>query len=107
MGELARPQNKIEQYVNHYGILPDTELEALDINLEQLEKLLPEQKEWVIYGNSIPGAFAFAASKICRRAERSIVVAQEKSIIQAVTLKYVNRLSDYLFLIGRHQDWYN
>lgn len=105
MGELvAEPQNRA-RYVESYDSIKIEDLEQLDQTVKDLEKdPSTKQSGWVLYGNSPAGAAADYASKVCRRAERSIVSLHEEHNFREILLKYVNRLSDVLHLLGRYFD---
>ena len=105
MGELvAEPQNRAK-YVASYDSIKIEDLEQLDQTVKDLEKD-PNTKQtgWVLYGNSPAGAAADYASKVCRRAERSIVCLHEDHNFRELLLQYINRLSDVLHLLGRYFD---
>lgn len=103
MGELSTEQEHIEEYVTKYGSITEEHLKNLETDLVTLEQTLPKQKDWVLYGTTVLGAQADWASKICRRAERSMC-RLEYHKERALIFKYINRLSDYLHLLARWFD---
>ncbi len=75
-----------------------TEMEALiDLLLEELEPLL----EFILPGGSHEGATLHLARSVARRAERSVVSLSGQEEINSNALKYLNRLSDLLFVMAR------
>lgn len=110
MGEIAAEQNKRNEYVEKYDYVKDADMTWLDsevIRLQNMEEL--DQQGWVLYGNSKRGAFADFAAKVCRRAERSLLllISEENCVEEAVrgiVVKYLNRLSDFLHLLARYFD---
>lgn len=104
MGELACPVAKKAEFVPKFGELLQEDLSFLELHLKEIEASLPPQRDWVLYGESVVGATAYLASKVCRRAERAIIGASQEESVRALILQYINRLSDYLFLLGRHHD---
>jgi cob(I)alamin adenosyltransferase len=105
MGELvAEPQNR-EKYVQMYDSIKEADLEQLDMTVKTLEKdPNTKQSGWVLYGNSTVGSTADFASKVCRRAERSVVYLDPEHNLRPILLQYINRLSDVLHLLGRYFD---
>jgi cob(I)alamin adenosyltransferase len=103
MGEIATEDDKKSRYEKGFGIFDLPDLEKLDRRIHTLETeydLTPT--DWVLYGCNKNAAALDVASKVCRRVER---VFWMKSIhgttIRPVILKYINRLSDYLYLCAR------
>ncbi|MCA9370901.1 MAG: cob(I)yrinic acid a,c-diamide adenosyltransferase [Candidatus Peregrinibacteria bacterium] len=66
-----------------------------------LEQSLPVMKKFILPGGCRAGALLHQARTICRRAERWMVHLNEEEPINDQSLIYVNRLSDYLFLLSR------
>lgn len=66
--------------------------------IDKMDAKLPKLNSFVIAGGSIDAAQAHIARTVCRRAEREIVSLNEDEIL----LKFINRLSDYLFVISRY-----
>lgn len=64
---------------------------------------MPELKNFIIFGGTEAASLLFFARAVCRRAERSVVVLKRKDL--AVVIKYLNRLSDYLFCLGRWKNF--
>lgn len=75
----------------------------LENRIDEMEKDLPVLKNFILPGGSIAGAQAFLTRAVCRRAEREFISLSEKYQIknQEEIKKYLNRLSDYLFVLGR------
>lgn len=70
----------------------------IDIMMEQL----PEMKSFILPGGSVPVAQLHIARCVCRRAERLVIHLSATSPVEPVVLKYLNRLSDYLFVLARY-----
>lgn len=62
---------------------------------------LPMLREFVLPGGSMPGSLCHMARTICRRAERSIVSLSRHQYVNPVTVIYMNRLSDLMFVFAR------
>ena len=78
-----------------------TETEQLEKWIRGMEGALPLLAAFILPGGSRAGALLHLARTLCRRAERSIVELQEKEEINPEILRFINRLSDYLFLAAR------
>jgi cob(I)alamin adenosyltransferase len=79
----------------------DAHLERLESRIESLREPLPPLREFVFPGGSRAGALCHLARAICRRAERSLVALGSREAVSELSVKYLNRLSDVLFLAAR------
>ena len=79
----------------------DADLERLEERIESLREPLPPLKDFVFPGGSRAGAMCHLARAICRRAERSLVALKSHEAVSELSVKYLNRLSDLLFLAAR------
>ncbi len=77
----------------------------LEKAIDRLQQLLPELREFILPGGHISSAWAHIARAVCRRAERRVVKLREKEGGSSESfdnaLIYLNRLSDYFFVLGR------
>jgi cob(I)alamin adenosyltransferase len=62
---------------------------------------LPRLKEFILPGGIRSAALALLARAVCRRAERAIVRLGHEETVSGEVRRYINRLSDYLFILGR------
>jgi cob(I)alamin adenosyltransferase len=74
---------------------------ALEADIERLNATLPPLKEFVLPGGGIAAAACHVARAICRRAERRCWALARTEVISKDSLRYLNRLSDLLFVLGR------
>ena len=77
--------------------------------IHEINQDLPPLKEFVLPGGSQLGAKAHVSRTVCRRAERSLINLIEnnpeyKEYQKSFVLPYINRLSDFFFVLGRHLD---
>ena len=93
-GELSIP--KMEK-----SLLQEDRVDFLEERIESINKQLPPLEEFIIPGGSETGARLHVARSICRRAERDLVSLNNIEKLSTDILKYVNRLSDYLFVLAR------
>lgn len=98
-GRLADPSHKVAERVEkmHIGSGDVARLEGW---IDQLESELPPLRRFILPGGSPAGAALHLARTICRRAERRIVLLGADEV-PAELLAYVNRLSDFLFVVAR------
>jgi len=88
-------------------VVPDSEM-VTETRVEYLEKIideynasLPPLKEFILPGGSIPAATCHTARAVCRRAERQLVGLSREISVNQASLKFLNRLSDLLFVFAR------
>jgi cob(I)alamin adenosyltransferase len=81
-----------------------TQVDWLESEIDRLNDALAPLKSFVLPGGSPAAAYLHLARTICRRAERLIAELKDKpgESVGAEVLQYVNRLSDFLFVAGRH-----
>ena len=81
-----------------------SQVDRLEHEIDELNAGLQPLRSFVLPGGTAAAAFLHLARTICRRAERLIVqlAAQPDEIVGAPALKYVNRLSDFLFVASRY-----
>lgn len=94
MAELSRPLKEFE------GISED-DIGDLELSIDFMESKLPALAKFILPGGSRASSCLHVARTICRRAERRVVELAEKEIVEKRTIKYLNRLSDYLFVLAR------
>lgn len=103
---LSQVQNDLFDLGGECAI-PETELVTeehvvnLEKKLQEFNKDLPELKEFILPGGCVAGAQCHVARTVCRRAERSFVTLSQQEKTNPQSLKYLNRLSDLLFVIAR------
>lgn len=81
--------------------LDDNATDEMEAWIDDIDKRLPALKSFVIPGGTTISAQAHIARTVCRRAERQIVRLAEEENIEEKIKKYINRTSDYLFVISR------
>jgi cob(I)alamin adenosyltransferase len=81
----------------------DMQVNWLEGEIDKLNAGLAPLKSFILPGGSAASAWLHLARTVCRRAERIMVALKDRSgeEVSAPSLKYVNRLSDYLFVAGR------
>lgn len=79
----------------------DQDIEMLEKGIDRMDASLPPMKYFVLPGGSQATSFCHIARTVCRRAERRILDVAAESPVDERVIKYINRLSDYLFVLSR------
>jgi len=82
--------------------LKEEDTRFLEKEIDRMDKELPEMKHFILPGGHITVSHIHIARCVCRRAERCCVRLGEKEQENSVIIKYLNRLSDYLFVLARY-----
>ena len=83
--------------------LKESDILLLENEIDQMNTKLPEMKSFILPGGHVSVSTAHICRTICRRAERLIVELDEKEHLdQPLIIKYLNRLSDYFFVLARY-----
>ena len=77
----------------------------LERALDRLNEDLPPLKEFILPGGGPAAVACHLARAVCRRAERLTVACAGSEAISELTIKYLNRLSDFLFMLGRFENF--
>lgn len=81
--------------------LLESDVEILEKWMDEMDAELPEMRFFVLPGGNHAVSFCHVARCVCRRAERLIVELSENDFVAPLVLSYMNRLSDYLFVLSR------
>lgn len=81
--------------------LQQQEVEKLEHAIDEIEELIPPQRSFILPGGSRESSLAHVCRTVCRRAERRILEVAEMTSVSPQILAYMNRLSDYLFVLSR------
>lgn len=82
-----------------------TKTRKLEKQIDKWEGELPVQKNFIYYGGTPRASLIFFARALCRRAERELVSFSKEQKVPEAVLVYMNRLSDYLFMFGRSENF--
>jgi cob(I)alamin adenosyltransferase len=96
--ELATPPESA--YEGMFRVGPE-QVTALEKLMDRCQKDLPPLKSFVLPGGGRVNAFLHQARTVCRRAEREVLALSRAEAIGEWPLRYVNRLSDLLFVLSR------
>jgi cob(I)alamin adenosyltransferase len=82
--------------------LEASSIEHLEECIDQMQVKLPPQTSFILPGGSTLSAHLHVTRTIARRAERRLVSVSKHYNVSDISLSYINRLSDYLFVLARH-----
>ncbi len=83
--------------------LKEQDVELLEKEIDRMNEVLPEMKNFILPGGHPTVSHLHIARCVCRRAERCCVrLNEESNHIDEIVIKYLNRLSDYLFVLSRY-----
>ena len=83
------------------AMLKQENINWLENNLDELNLSLTPLKEFILPGGGLAASHCHVARAICRRVERSLVSLNKKNELNTYLMAYINRLSDYLFVLAR------
>lgn len=83
--------------------LKEDDIKLLESEMDKMNEVLPVMKNFILPGGNVPVSTTHIARCVCRRAERLCVgIKESESFIDPMVIKYLNRLSDYLFVLARY-----
>ncbi len=100
--DLATPLNAKSEWVVRMDAGTIAWLEAC---IDEMSAELPPLKHFVLPGGSVTGAQLHVARTVCRRAERLAVALAEEETLGEHVVPYLNRLSDFLFMLARWENF--
>jgi cob(I)alamin adenosyltransferase len=82
--------------------LHEADIELLEKEIDRMNDKMPAMKSFILPGGHIAVSSAHVARCVCRRSERVCVTMQGQNMfVDPLVIKYLNRLSDYLFVLAR------
>ncbi len=82
--------------------IQEHQIKRLEKEIDEFNEDLSDLKNFIIPGGCLAASQAHIARTVCRRAERNLVTLSEVEILDTKLLAYLNRLSDYFFVLARH-----
>jgi len=83
------------------AMIEDADITRLETSLDGFNEPLPPLKDFILPGGGMAAACCHLARTVCRRAERQVIALGRVEDIRPQTQRYLNRLSDLLFVLGR------
>ena len=84
-----------------YAAIFDVDIERLEQQLDAFNADLPPLKDFILPGGGLAATHCHIARTVCRRAEREVVTLARHDAVRPEAIRYLNRLSDLLFVIAR------
>ncbi len=81
--------------------LSENDVLRLEKEIDAMEAELPPLKSFILPGGHLSVSFGHVARTTCRRAERIAISLSENEAVDPLVIRYLNRLSDYLFVLAR------
>jgi cob(I)alamin adenosyltransferase len=84
--------------------IPDlhaSDIELLENQIDKMNEMLPEMRHFILPGGHTSISYCHLARCVCRRAERNVIHLHETEYVNEMVIVYLNRLSDYLFVLAR------
>jgi len=97
--QLANPKAAAE--TNEKFRLDDSRVKTLESAIDQFETELPPLRQFILAGGCPAAALLHVARTVCRRAERRVVALAVLVPVEEIVIRYLNRLSDFLFVLAR------
>ena len=82
--------------------ITENHVTSIEVYIDRLESGLSQLKSFILPGGDIWTSYAQISRSICRRAERRLTLLNKNEKVNEIILKFINRLSDYLFVLARH-----
>ncbi|OAV67426.1 Cob(I)yrinic acid a,c-diamide adenosyltransferase [Bacteroidales bacterium Barb6XT] len=98
---LATDREKTELRIESM-VTPES-IERIEREIDRIDEGLPAMKSFLLPGGSRPAALAHVCRTVCRRAERDICRLAETTEVETPLLVFINRLSDYFFVLARKE----
>jgi cob(I)alamin adenosyltransferase len=81
--------------------LVSDDITALEKSIDQMDSELPTMKSFILPGGHQSVSFCHLCRTVCRRSERLVIALNSQEPVDAFVIQYMNRLSDYLFVLSR------
>ncbi|MCX6241438.1 MAG: cob(I)yrinic acid a,c-diamide adenosyltransferase [Bacteroidetes bacterium] len=95
---VARDPDKETVKLPQFG---DDDIHLLEKEIDAMNEELPELKNFILPGGHTVTSYCHIARTVCRRAERSLIRLSQTRKLDEIIIRFVNRLSDYLFVLAR------
>lgn len=79
----------------------EEQITLLETEMDHMNEQLPDLTHFILPGGDTTVSYCHLARTICRRAERRVTLLNEQEPLDPLVIKYLNRLSDYLFVLAR------
>ena len=99
LGSILACEVDPDQY--NLSRIKDSDIKAIEKLIDEMEEILPVLKNFILPGGDIAISQCHISRCVCRRAERYVVLLSEEEEVDEIIVRYLNRLSDFLFVLAR------
>ncbi len=100
--DLCRPENPAKEKKGPPLRMVEAQVLRLEREIDEMNAALQPLESFVLPGGSAASAYLHLARTIARRAERTMTTLAAKNPVNPIAIKYINRLSDHLFVLARY-----
>jgi cob(I)alamin adenosyltransferase len=79
----------------------EEDVHLLEQEIDRMDEILPQLRHFILPGGHTTVSYCHLARCVCRRTERLVVLLNNHEWVNPLIIRYLNRLSDYLFILGR------
>ena len=90
-----------EKEASFLPAMKEEEITMLENEIDRMNEELPPLRNFILPGGHVAVSFCHVARTVCRRAERSVIRLNKLSPVDDIIIRFLNRLSDYLFVLAR------
>lgn len=98
IGSILANEGAITKYIPD---ISEERITVLEQEMDKMDKDLPRLKNFILPGGHLAVSHCHVARSVCRRAERRLVELDHQEQVDGKLIMYINRLSDYLFVLSR------
>jgi len=91
----------LQSEVKDLPLISETDVLFLENRIDEMEGYLPTLTEFIVPGGNQAVSSCHIARSVARRTERLVALLNESEVVEPVIMKYLNRLTDYLFVLAR------
>ncbi|MEA1873490.1 MAG: cob(I)yrinic acid a,c-diamide adenosyltransferase [Bacteroidota bacterium] len=99
---LAYDEENATKPVSNLPMVSDEQVSFLEQEIDRMNDSLPNLSNFIMPGGDPQSSACHLARTVCRRSERRVVALSESVEINSVIIRYLNRLSDYFFILARY-----
>ena len=80
----------------------ESDIKLLEKEMDKMNESLPDMTHFILPGGHTTVSYCHLARTVCRRCERLVIELSQNEDVNSLIIRYLNRLSDYLFVLSRH-----
>lgn len=103
IGSYLATDRKCTELKIESKVTPES-IARVEQEIDRLDENLPKMRAFILPGGSVPASLAHVCRTVCRRAERRIYALAGENVVEKLVLTFINRLSDYFFVLSRKEN---